>query len=62
MEVCVNLARPGIDILDETVRVRVINDEGSIYIPAGVTLASESQLTLCIVIIMILFILSFSSS
>ena len=41
VEVCVDLIWPGVDILEETVRVRVINDEGSIYIPAGVRLASE---------------------
>ena len=46
VEVCVNLTRPGFGILDETVRVRVINNESSIYIPPGVRLASESQLTL----------------
>ena len=45
VEVCVNLTRPPVDILEETVRVRVTNDEGSIYIPDGVRLASESQLT-----------------
>ena len=43
VEVCVNLTRPPVDILEETVRVRVTNDEGSIYIPTGVRLASESQ-------------------
>ena len=58
MEVCVNLTRPPVDILEETVRVRVTNDEGSIYIPTGVRLASESQLTLCIVLMMTLCILS----
>ena len=58
MEVCVNLTSPPVDILEETVRVRVINDEGSIYIPAGVRLASESQLTVCIVLMMTLSILS----
>ena len=58
VEVCVNLTRPEIDILDETVRVRVINDEGSIYIPAGVRLASESQLTVCTVLMMTPCILS----
>ena len=56
MEVCVSLTRPELDILDETVRVRVINDEGSIYIPPGVRLASESQLTVCIVLTMTLCI------
>ena len=58
VEVCVNLTRPPVDILEETVRVRVTNDEGSIYIPAGVKLASESQLTVCIVLMMTLRILS----
>ena len=58
MEVCVNLTRPPLDILEETVRVRVINDEGSIYIPAGVRLASESRLTVCIVVMITLCILS----
>ena len=58
VEVCVNLTRPPVDILEETVRVRVINDEGSIYIPPGVRLASESQLTVCIVLMMTLCILS----
>ena len=46
MEVCVNLTRPPVDILEEAVRVRVINNESSNYIPAGVRLASESQLTI----------------
>ena len=50
VEVCVNLTRPEVDILEESVRVRVINNESSIYIPAGVRLASESQLTVCIVL------------
>ena len=58
VEVCVNLTRPPVDILDETVRVRVTNDEGSIYIPTGVRLASESQLTVCIVLMMTFCILS----
>ena len=40
------------NIPEETVRAHVINDEGSIYIPPGVRLASESQLTVCIVLIM----------
>ena len=61
VEVCVNLTRPPVDILEETVRVRATNDEGSIYIPPGVRLASESQLTVCIVLMMTLCIL-FSSS
>ena len=54
VEVCVNLTHPPVDILEETVRVRVTNDEGSIYIPAGVRLASESQLTVCIDLMMTL--------
>ena len=54
MEVCVNLTRPELDILEETVRVRVTNDEGS----AGVRLASESQLTVYIVLMITLCILS----
>ena len=58
MEVCVNLTRPPVDILEETVRARVINNESSIYIPAGVRLASESQLTVCIVLMMTFCILS----
>ena len=58
VEVCVNLTRPPVDILEETVRVRVTNDEGSIYIPPGAPLASESQLTVCIVLMMTLCILS----
>ena len=52
VEVCVNLTRPPVDILEETVRVRVTNDEDSIYIPDGVRLASESQLKVCIVLMM----------
>ena len=54
VEVCVNLTQPGIevDIFEETVRVRVTNDEDSIYIPDGVRLASESQLKVCIVLMM----------
>lgn len=45
VEVCVNLTHPGIDvdILDETVRVNVMNDADSIYIPTGATLASETH-------------------
>ena len=40
VEVCINLTRPGTDI-NVTVRVHVINDETSIYIPVGARLASE---------------------
>ena len=58
VEVCVNLTHPPVDILEETVRVRVTNDEGSIYIPPGVTIASELQPTVCIVLNMTLCILS----
>ena len=56
--VCVNLTRPPVDILEETVRVHVTNDEGSIYIPAGVRLASEPQLTEYIVLMITLCLLS----
>ena len=41
MEVCVNLTKPQIDILDEFVVVEVIDFPSSVYIPADVTLASE---------------------
>ena len=46
VEVCVNLTHPGIhvDILDETIRVNVISDENSIYIPTDAILASTSYL------------------
>ena len=39
VEVCVNLTRPQ-DILDETVRVNVFNNESSVYIPNGAVIAS----------------------
>ena len=42
VSVCVNLIRPMYDILDETVNVFVIDNNSTIYIPAGVQLASES--------------------
>ena len=45
MQVCVNLTRPMIDILEETVRVEVFNNESSIYIPTDAVLASKQ--TLC---------------
>ena len=44
MEVCVNLTHPQVDILDETLRVEVFNDENSVYIPTGATLASKQLL------------------
>ena len=44
VEVCVNLTQPQIDILDEFVAVKVFDFPSSVYIPADVTLASESLL------------------
>ena len=44
VEVCVNLTQPMIDILEETVRVEVFNNESSIYIPMDAVLASERML------------------
>ena len=41
VEVCVNLTRPMLDILDEMVIVNVINDPNSTYIPVGALRASE---------------------
>ena len=41
VSVCVNLTQPEFDILDETVNVFVIDDPSSVYIPAGVPLASK---------------------
>ena len=41
VQVCVNLTRPMIDILEETVLVETFNDESSIYIPPNAVLASE---------------------
>ena len=40
VEVCVNLARPPRDILDNTVLVNVFKNESSVYIPGGAILAS----------------------
>ena len=40
VEVCVNLTRPHQDILDETVRVNVFNNENSMYIPDEAEIAS----------------------
>ena len=41
VEVCVNLTKPQIDILDEFVVVEVYDFPSSVLIPADVTLASE---------------------
>ena len=41
VSVCVNLTRPEVDILDETVHVVVIDYPTSVYIPPGATLASK---------------------
>lgn len=41
VEVCVNLASPDKDILDENLRAYVTNDEYSIYTPIAARLASE---------------------
>ena len=43
VSVCVNLSRPQVDILDETVNVFVIDYPSSVYIPPGAPLASESD-------------------
>ena len=42
VEVCVNLTQPPFDILDNTVRVNVFDNESSVYIPPGTILASMS--------------------
>ena len=44
MNVCVNLTRQKIDILEERVNVFVIDNSSSVYIPPGASLASESSL------------------
>ena len=41
VNVCVNLTKPDIDILDERVQVFVIENSSSVYIPPGGPLASE---------------------
>ena len=41
VNVCVNLTKPDIDILDERVQVFVIDNSSSVYIPPGGPLASE---------------------
>ena len=43
VSVCVNLTRPEVDILDDTVNVVVIDYPTSVYIPPGATLASKSS-------------------
>ena len=43
VNVCVNLTRPTIDILDERVNVFVIDYPSSVYIPPGAPLASKSS-------------------
>ena len=43
VNVCVNLTRPMIDILDERVNVFVVDNSSSVYIPPGAPLASESS-------------------
>ena len=43
VNVCVNLTRPMIDILDERVNVFVIDYPSSVYTPPGAPLASESS-------------------
>ena len=40
VEVCVNLTRPPVNILNESIVVEVYNFPPSIFIPADVTLAS----------------------
>ena len=58
VQVCVNLTRPDIDILDETVRVESFNDQNSVYIPAKAVLASELSLCLysCLLIARLVFV------
>ena len=41
VNVCVNLTKPETDILDETVRVSVVDYPSSVHIPVGAQLASE---------------------
>ena len=43
VNICVNLTRPMIDILDERVNVFVIDNSSSVYIPPGAPIASESS-------------------
>ena len=48
VEVCVNLTQPQKDIQDEVVKVEVLDDSDSVYIPPGSPLASECALRYCI--------------
>ena len=41
VKVCVQLTSPLTDILDETVRVSVVDHSSSVYIPAGAASASK---------------------
>ena len=41
VSVCVNLTRPEVDILDDTVNVDVIDYPSSVYVSPGATLASK---------------------
>ena len=41
VEVCAQLTRPLTDILEETVRVSVVDHSSSVYIPVGAALASK---------------------
>ncbi|CAI8053259.1 hypothetical protein GBAR_LOCUS29128, partial [Geodia barretti] len=43
VEVCVQLTRPVTDILEETVRVSVVDYSSSVYIPAGAALATPDS-------------------
>ena len=43
VEVCVNLTHTPVDVFNETVRVELYNNNGSIYIPPNAVLASELQ-------------------
>ena len=45
VEICVNLTRPEMDILDETIRVNSYNNESSVYIPPNAVLASKPSIT-----------------
>ena len=42
VNVCVNLTKPDIDILNQRVQVFIIDHSSSVYIPPGGPLASES--------------------
>ena len=43
VNVCVNLTRPEVDILEETVNVFVIDNPSSVYIPAGAPMAGKQS-------------------